>query len=544
MDCTSSQTHLISIVQNLGRPRVIVLGDLILDRYTWGDAERVSQEAPVILLRADQREVRLGGAGNVGNMLHALGAEVILAGVVGEDPGGRELRCELDRLGIAHDTVIGDPSRPTSVKERFLGRAANRHPHQMLRVDSEVRDPLGDCLQSQLIEAIESCLATSDILLVSDYGKGVCQPKLLRRLIESARRAGVPVLVDPIRGQDYSAYRGATAITPNRFEAELASGEKIRTPADALPIAERLCQTLELEAIVITLDRDGAALAVKGGRTALFPTKPRQVYDITGAGDMVLSVIGMCLAVGTSFDDAVRLSNVAGGLEVEKIGVAVILPEEIVAELAGTIAAGSAASKAATGMVVSLEDLERAVQTHRRQGARIALTNGCFDLLHVGHVTYLEQAAQCGDCLIVAINSDRSVQRLKGPSRPVVPEGDRARMLAALAAVDYVVVFDEDTPHDVLRRIRPDVLVKGGTYTRQEVVGREVVESYGGEVTVVGMVEGVSTSRLIEIVTERSAPIAAPHFLPTTSEGRTGKQKTAGVGDPAQRNRGGSRGSR
>ncbi len=484
---------LISLVNNLGSPKVLVIGDVILDRYTWGDAERVSQEAPVILLRADKQEHRLGGAANVCNMLHGLGARPTLAGVVGDDSDGDQVRDELRRAEIGCASVLTDTSRPTTVKERFLGRAQQRHPHQVLRVDREVRDPLSESMEAGLLSAIEKLLPEQDIVLISDYAKGVCTTRMLAEVIQLAQTSGKRVLVDPVRGGDYRRYRGASSMTPNRLEASLATGGKINCAADALPLARRLCAELGLEAGIITLDKEGMALAHRDGHEQIFSTRTRQVYDITGAGDMVLAVIGMCLAAGASYENALRLANVAGGLEVEKVGCAIVTREEIIADLGGTRFQADV-----SGKNLDRDSLAREISRRRDAWQRIVFTNGCFDILHAGHVRYLQEAHRHGDCLIVAINSDSSVQQIKGSTRPIIPQADRASMLAALETVDYVTIFDEPTPHALLHLLRPDVLIKGGTYSHDQVVGWEVVEGYGGQVVVGCEVKGLSTTAILE----------------------------------------------
>lgn len=482
--------NLVEVFAGLGRPRVMVLGDLLLDRYTWGDAERISQEAPVIVLRADQRESRAGGAANVACMLAGLEAQVTCVGVAGVDSAGDELLELLASVGVNHELVLADPARPTSVKERFIGRACGRHPSQILRVDHESTAELDARLEDELIDRLVAEIPRHDALLISDYGKGVCTPRLLLAVIAAARRADVPVIVDPSRSLPLTHYRGATMIKPNRVESELATGRKIGTTADALEVGRQLCHDLAAEMALITLDRDGMLLVKRDGTGQTFPTQARAVYDITGAGDMVLAMVGLCLAAGADAADAVRLANVAAGLEVQRSGVAVIYRDEIVAELAS--ASGHLTHKVVSGRQAALLAAE-----HRRRGERVVFTNGCFDLLHVGHVQYLSEAAALGDALFVGVNSDQSVRRLKGQSRPVIGEQDRAALLGALACVRQVVLFDEDTPHALIEAIRPDVLVKGGTYTREEVVGHEIVESYGGTVCVTNLVGGVSTTNIL-----------------------------------------------
>jgi D-beta-D-heptose 7-phosphate kinase / D-beta-D-heptose 1-phosphate adenosyltransferase len=328
-----NSTDLLRTFENLPRPRILVLGDLILDRYTWGNAERISQEAPVIVLRAEERQVRLGGAGNVCNMLRGLEAEVTCVGVVGDDADGDLLRELLSDVGIDVECLLSDCARPTTVKERFMGRSQGRNPHQILRVDSETRDALCRTIESQLIGFLVERTADHDAVLISDYDKGVCTQPLLRAAIDVARQSNLPVLVDPMRASDYSRYRYATTMTPNRTEAGMATGIRIETISDALQAGETLRRDLDLDFGIVTLDADGIALVTPDGQGAVYPTQPRAVYDITGAGDMVLATIGLCMASGVSAADAVRLGNIAGGLEVEKVGVAVIPRAEIAERL-------------------------------------------------------------------------------------------------------------------------------------------------------------------------------------------------------------------
>ena len=495
--------HLIDIVQKLGRPRVLVLGDLILDRYLWGDAERVSQEAPVILLREERQEIRLGGAANVANMVRGLEADVLMAGVVGGDADGAVLRAELDSIGADCSLTLTDAARPTTVKQRFIGLAQHRHSHQMLRVDREVRRPIDAALERELLDRLLPRLADCQAVLISDYGKGVCTPKVSAEVIAAARTAGVPVVVDPSSSGDCRNFIGATAVTPNRLETKRATGIEVRTPEDAFAAGRRLCAEFELDHAYVTLDSDGIALTFRSGEPHHLKTRKREVYDITGAGDMVLATIGVGAAAGVHPADLARLANVAGGLEVEQIGVVAIGREEILADLL-------AHNRGASDKVCTLDEAARHVAARRRLGQRIVMTNGCFDVLHVGHVSSLQQAAREGDCLIVATNSDASVRRLgKGPDRPIFSQEHRAAMLAALEAVDYVLVFDEATPHAVLDRLRPDLLVKGGTYAHDEIVGWELVEAYGGQVKPLGVVPGVSTTQILSRL--RGEPATIPH---------------------------------
>jgi D-beta-D-heptose 7-phosphate kinase/D-beta-D-heptose 1-phosphate adenosyltransferase len=342
-------------------------------------------------------------------------------------------------------------------------------------------------------------------VLISDYGKGVCTPDLLNTVIDAGRAAGVPVLVDPMRAENYRHYRGATVLKPNRSETETVTGIQIRRPEDAFRAGRQLCEELDLDMAIITLDRDGMALVPRRDAAHLFPTLPRDVYDITGAGDMVMAMLGLCWANGLTPTIATQLSNVAGSLEVEHTGVTQVTRDAIRAELL---------SRARPGYekLLSVEGLRSFGRTQREQGKRVVFTNGCFDLLHVGHVSYLEEAAAMGDVLVVGLNSDSSVRRLKGPDRPVIAEGDRAAMLAAMQCVDAVVIFDDATPHELLHALRPDILVKGGTYTTQEVVGREVVQAYGGQIRLTGVVDGISTTQIVKSLSGQptnKAPLSA-----------------------------------
>jgi D-beta-D-heptose 7-phosphate kinase/D-beta-D-heptose 1-phosphate adenosyltransferase len=486
---------LAELVQNLGQPRVLVVGDLMLDRYVWGDAERISQEAPVVLLHADRREERLGGASSVATLLRALGARVALAGVVGPDADGDRVRRALLDLGIDDEAVLVDPDRPSTVKERYIGRAQHRHPQQMIRVDYEVRNPLGTDCECLLAQAVQRQLGRADVVLVSDYDKGVCTPGLLAAVIAGARAHGVRALADPIRGSDYRKYHGCSAVTPNRLEAGLATGRVLGDAAQALESARELRERLDLEAAVVTLDKEGMALAHADGRSQVFPTRPRQVYDITGAGDMVLAVLGMALAAGADYDPAIRLANVAGGLEVEKIGVATVSREEILGDLLrGGPGDGGPGPRKLRGRAALVHELN----TRRALGQRVAFTNGCFDVLHAGHVQYLQEARACADLLVVGLNSDAGVRALKGPTRPVHSAGERALVLGALECVDYLTVFEEMTPRELIEAVRPDVLVKGADYSHDEVVGADFVESYGGRVHLAPLRPGFSTTRLLQ----------------------------------------------
>lgn len=493
MSTHPTATQLSELIRRLSSPRILVVGDIILDRYVFGAAERISQEAPVPVFLVDRQEDRLGGAASVASMLAVLGAQVRLVGVVGGDDAGPHVRRLLEAFHVSAAGIVDDPARATTLKIRYIGRAQDRHPQQMMRVDHEVRRPLDAALESRVLEVVERQLADVNIVLVSDYAKGVCSPGLLQRLFDMGKRRGLRVVVDPIRGSDYSRYRGASCLTPNRAETQLASGMPVPDAAAALISGEHLRAQLDCEAVVVTLDREGMALVHRDGRKEVLPTRPRDVYDITGAGDMVLSVLGLALAAGEDYVPAIALGNVAGGLEVEHLGVATLTRADLLRDLA-------AASATTTAKLLSREDLVAALAARRQSGERIVFTNGCFDILHAGHVRLLRQARELGNLLVVGLNSDDSVRRLKGESRPVNSAETRAEVLASLGCVDYVVIFPEDTPAELLEAIRPDILVKGGDYRLDQIVGRELLESYGGQVRVLPLTPDQSTTRILRLI--------------------------------------------
>ena len=406
------------------RPRVLLVGDVMLDRYVWGDVERISPEAPIPILRIERQEHRLGGAGSVASMLAALGAQTILAAVVGDDEEGRTVGQLLDNLEINRRLVLTVDDRATTVKQRLLGRAQHRYPHQMMRVDRESVAPISAATLDLLLAGIARCMDEVDLVLVSDYNKGVCKGDMFPRLIELARAAGVPVVADPVKDADYRRYAGCTCITPNRAEAGRALGIRITTPQEGLDAARKLLD-FGLQSVIVTLDRDGMAWVDRHGHAQLFPARPRQVCDITGAGDMVLSVLGYMLAAGADTASAIEVANVAGGLEVERLGVVPLDPPRDPRRAGPWLARRARRS-------CRMDQLAPTLQRLRLAGKRIVMTNGCFDLLHPGHVASLEEARKQGDCLLVAVNSDRSVRRDQGPGRPVIDEQGRAEMLAAL----------------------------------------------------------------------------------------------------------------
>ncbi|MGC9454924.1 MAG: D-glycero-beta-D-manno-heptose 1-phosphate adenylyltransferase [Phycisphaerae bacterium] len=487
---------LLEKLETMGSPRVALVGDFMLDRYVYGNAERISQEGPIPVLRAIREETRVGGAGNVAAGILALGGEVSCIGVVGQDKAGEELLRLLAARGAETASLLRLEDRGTTIKTRYVGLTQGRNRQQMLRVDAEADGPLGDEVRATLRAALRGRMQEYDVLAIEDYGKGVVSEQFATELIAEARKASCPVVVDPARIEDYGRYRGATLLTPNRFEAELASGVKITDDESLQRAAGQILLAADAEAVVITLDKEGAYLHTSGEQKGRrLPSRPRTVYDGTGAGDAVMAMLSVAIGEKMSYPDAVALTNVAGGLEVERFGVVPIEREEVAEELRRIIGLRG-------GKTMSRERLAEEVARRRERGETIVFTNGCFDLLHMGHVRYLQQARELGNCLIVAVNSDDSVRRLKGPRRPVISQDERAEMLGALECVDYVTIFDEDTPIPLLELLRPDVLAKGGT--TGEVIGRDVVEAYGGKVLTLDKVEGPSTTRIIERIVESS----------------------------------------
>ncbi|HMN40766.1 MAG TPA: D-glycero-beta-D-manno-heptose 1-phosphate adenylyltransferase [Phycisphaerales bacterium] len=481
----------------------IVVGDYMLDQLVFGNADRLSPEAPVPVLHVQRSEDRPGGAANVCLDLVAMKATVHALGVTGDDRDADLLRSALVSSRVNADSLVTDASRPTTVKRSLIGLAQHRHPQKMFRVDLESREPLSAEIERALIARFESLVESADVVCIEDYNKGVCTQNLCQAVIRASKKArggrGVPVLVDPAAIEDYSKYRGCSTITPNRTEASLATGREIAddaAPEKHAPVAKKLMEDLDLEAAVITLDRHGALLLEKGKKALTVPTVARQVYDVTGAGDMVLAALAGARANGISWPDAVRLANAAAGLEVEVFGVVPMSIEKIHRE----VMLREGAHGGMNGKVRTLDQLLVEVAAHRNDGKKVVFTNGCFDVLHKGHLTLLRRAADEGDFLIVGVNSDESVRRLKGgkdPSRPINNENDRAEMLGGLECVDAVVVFGEDTPAELIRAVGPDVLVKGAEYSVDKVVGADVVQGRGGRVVLVTMVDGKSTTAIV-----------------------------------------------
>jgi len=482
--------NLLKTVTSLGSHRVLLVGDFILDSYVYGDALRISPEAPVAVLKVLDRKESCGGAASVAADLAVLGAVPLCLGVIGDDNNGQTLCGLLDDLGADTSGLVKISGRPTTNKERMVGLAQHRHRQQLLRIDDESTDPLTDEQNEKLIQLYAKYLDDAEVVCLQDYNKGVLSEGLCKRFIELATKAGKRILVDPPMGSDYTKYTGSSAITPNRQETSRAVGFDVKTIEDAKQGAAILADKLKLEAVVITLDRDGALLHTKDFSEHL-PTIPRNVYDVTGAGDMVLATLAASLASGSDYKTAVELANIAGGIEVEKFGCVSVSVDEIVNEIMTN-------RRGKGGKIHTLETLAYELDMHRHQNETIVFTNGCFDVLHRGHIEYLKFCKEQGDVVVLGLNSDSSVRGLKGPSRPINNQHDRAAVLSALESVDYIVVFDEPDPLTTIMEVKPNVLVKGVDWADKGVIGREFVESTGGEVRLAPLVEGKSSTATIE----------------------------------------------
>ncbi len=485
MDRTAVET----LFAHTAQIRCLVVGDLMLDEYLWGKAERISPEAPVQVVDVVREELRLGGAGNVVHNLAALGADVSVCSVVGDDQNGRELLEKFCQHHIDTRAIFLDPGRRTSRKTRVV--AAHQ---QIVRIDRESREALPSSVEQQLCTWIADHAREYRVIVLSDYNKGVLTPAVIAAVVAAADLAGIPVLVDP-KGTDFTRYSGATLLTPNRKEAEVASGISIKDTASLAEAAAVIMGATGLQHLLITRSEEGMSLFSRGGEVVHIPTVAREVFDVSGAGDTVLATLAVGVASGLTMAESARLANIAAGIAVGKLGTSIVTPQEIIDTV-------SLAHKDSHAKIKSLDVLSALIAADKNRGKRVVFTNGCFDLLHFGHVKYLQKARSLGDLLVLGLNSDASVRRLKGLKRPLIDQDERAHLLAALDCIDYVVIFEEDTPLNLITSLKPHILAKGGDYSLDGVVGRDVVESYGGRVELITFVDGKSTTNIIERVLE------------------------------------------
>ena len=489
--------NLLNAVTKLGTPKVLLVGDFMLDVYVYGDAERISPEAPVPVLKVTRTDYSCGGAGLVAANLCALGAVPLCVGVIGDDANGKKLKDLLAKMGADVSGLMTVTDRPTTTKQRLIGLAQHRHQQQLFRMDNESIEPLTEGQYGRLAKIFETRLKQADNICLQDYNKGVLADLFCKKVIKLAARAHKRVLIDPSPISDYSKYTGASVITPNRYETRMGVGFEIKTIDDAARAAREFVRKLKLEAIVITLDKEGAYLRSPGFDEQI-PTRPRVVYDVTGAGDTVLATLALTLAAGCDFKTAVQLSNIAGGIEVEKFGGATVSRDEIITEIVYLNRGGE-------GKVRSVDSLLAELAWRRKRNQKIVFTNGCFDVIHRGHIEYLKFCKEQGDVVVVGLNSDGSVRAIKGPDRPIHNQVDRAAVLAALESVDYITIFNESTPIDLIKKVRPDVLVKGQDWEKKGVVGAEFVESYGGRVVLAPLVKSKSSTLIIEKIKSQAA---------------------------------------
>jgi len=473
---------LLDTVKRCAGVSVLVVGDLMLDEYVGGAVERISPEAPVPIVRAGLSEYRLGGAGNVARQIAALGSKVTLVGVLGDDTAGDTVRRLCQAAGIATDGILTVNGRPTTRKLRVLSQS-----QQLLRIDWEDRQPLSTRdVDRILCKIVQS--APPDAMVLSDYAKGVISEPVVAGLMHLRRDRTLPILVDP-KHRDFSRYRGATIVTPNLRELAEAVGHPL-DPADLVSIAAAARSQIgvgDFDALVVTLGDRGMLVVLANGVELQIPALKRAVYDVTGAGDTAAAVLTACLASGATVAAAAQIANCASGIAVGEIGAVAVSSAHIEEALTGR----------PPSKMLSREELQGRARQWRENGQRIVFTNGCFDVLHPGHLSLLNYAKSLGDVLVLAINSDSAVRRLKGPSRPVVSQNDRAAMLSALGFVDAVTIFDEDTPLETIRCVEPQVLVKGQDYRLDQVVGREIVEAAGGRVVLAPLLGEYSTTSLL-----------------------------------------------
>jgi D-beta-D-heptose 7-phosphate kinase/D-beta-D-heptose 1-phosphate adenosyltransferase len=468
---------------------VLCVGDLMLDEFVYGEVSRISPEAPAPVIAARRSETNIGGAGNVARNIASLGAKCIFVGLIGEDAAAAELKTALAREPLIESILVADRSRPTTRKVRFVSEHFLTH---MLRADWEMTRPAAGEIEQKLIDTILPLIPRADIVLLSDYAKGVLTARVIRNVIDAARKFGKAVIVDP-KSANFAIYRGATLLTPNRKEFSEATRSRADSNESIALAAQDAMQLADCEAILVTQSEHGMTLVSRQSEVVHVPAFPVKVRDVSGAGDTVVAVLSVARAAGAGWEDALRLANAGAAVAVGKKGTASVSAAELRRQILPHASLAAEEKIAAFG-----DELEERLADWRKQDLRVGFTNGCFDILHPGHVKVLTAARGACDRLIVGLNSDASVKRLKGEGRPVQNERARAEVLAALEAVDLVVIFEDDTPLRLIEQIKPSVLVKGGDYTREQVVGHDIVEAHGGEVILVEVLAGFSTTSLVD----------------------------------------------
>ncbi|MFV9644444.1 MAG: D-glycero-beta-D-manno-heptose-7-phosphate kinase [Desulfobacterales bacterium] len=465
---------------------LLVVGDLMLDEYLWGDVDRISPEAPVQVVSVKEEIYTLGGSGNVANNLIALGAKVSMAGVIGSDKCGHLVLAKLNELGVNIEGVVEEPERPTTRKTRII--SGNQ---QVLRIDRETKKDISQQTFDVILNYIKRVIPDVDLVLISDYGKGLITAALLNSLISIVKKHNPPrrTIADP-KGRDFLKYSGVSLLTPNKKEAALASGIEIVDESTLIKAGNRILETVKTEKLLITCGKDGMVLFEDNKKPCYITAQTRQVFDVSGAGDTVIAVLGLAVASGASFVKAAAIANTAAGIVVSKVGTSTVSKNELLSAL--TPMCDYASTKH-----ISISELPAVVQKLKADNKKIVLTNGCFDLLHAGHVMLLSASKKLGDVLVVAIDDDESVSSLKGPGRPIISEKERLSILGSLDSVDYVVLFSSKQLGKIIEIIRPNILTKGSDYIFEDVTGREIVERYGGRVVLIPITNNVSSSSII-----------------------------------------------
>lgn len=470
------------LVESFASGNVLVVGDIMLDEYYWGDVERISPEAPVPVFNITAMEYMLGGAGNVAKNLLHLGCNVTMLGVIGDDETGDVIIQEVKKLGLDTIGILHEEARLSTRKTRLFSRAHNQ---QIMRFDRESKHWISEKTERNLLACLASQVEHIQGIIIADYLKGCVTSQLAQAIIELGHQYDIPIVVDP-KGTDSGKYKRATVVTPNIAEAEKLSGRVFGSEEELTTTGFALQRDLELAGLLLTRGAHGISLFTADQHLHI-PAQAKQVYDVSGAGDTVVAVFTLALASGASYYAAAYLANLAASIVVGKVGTATVSKQELL----------HAICQDDSSKIISIHALEKTIAEAKQHGQKVVFTNGCFDLLHIGHVEYLQKAKALGDLLVVGVNSDLSVKRLKGENRPIIPQNERAAILAALEIIDYVIIFDEDTPYRLISILQPDILVKGADYALEQVVGRDVVESNGGEIRLIEFVNGKSTSALI-----------------------------------------------
>jgi D-beta-D-heptose 7-phosphate kinase/D-beta-D-heptose 1-phosphate adenosyltransferase len=476
----------LSVIRNFGQQRIIVIGDIMLDRFITGTVSRISPEAPVPVLKAKGERISIGGAGNVAINLIGLGASVKIFGILGNDDNGKKLSELLEQTEIDSNDLVIDPERITTTKTRIISRN-----QQIVRIDQEQNNPISETTRKRIVRSFANSVNKfkPDGIIISDYAKGMITSELCEEIIRHPRVKKIFIAVDP-KGRDFTKYKGATAITPNQTEAQEVCGFNIVDEATLEKSMKKLTKITGIDTIIITRGNEGISYSARGENTKTVHSNAREIFDVTGAGDTVVSVLTLSYLSSKSWEDSVRIANAAAGIVVGRVGTVSVTQRDILNAFDNN-------KNPNLQKIVSRKSLFELLPQLKKEKKKITFTNGCFDLFHKGHLHLLNEAKNFGDILIVGVNDDDSVKRIKGEERPYIPAVDRARMIAELECVNFVVVFPEDTPLELIKMIKPDILTKGSDYKHENVIGSEFVESYGGKVKFIEQLKGISTSTLL-----------------------------------------------